>query len=217
MGQNNHPENSIERIDDAGRPSYDEMRSRITDLINEFFRDFFGTDSVTPAKIAKDVSLNTWHGCLKYVNYKYITYIDKTDIMDRRRGGRGGIIQTPRYNLDIVEDLADIYSDLCSAYDKPQSAVAFSDFAGITDQLLRYWGSDKRQDNTNSRRHRIYQKIVGARREAITNRVLDGGARTLGAVTMYNNEVLPGASRSDSGGMIAGDSLPRLGLPGGDD
>lgn len=216
MGQNkdSKTDRGVEVVKDSGRPSYEDMRARILDIVDDFFRDFFRMDDVSPAKIAKDVSLNTWHGCMSYVNYQYVGKIDKMQATKYPGQGRG-ILTNKHFDLDIIEDLANIYVELCQAYDKPQSAVAFADLAGMSNQILTYWGSDKRQDNVTSRRYKIFKKIQGARNEAIKNRVLDGGARTLGAVTMYNNEVLPGASRSDSGGMIAGDSLPRLGLPDG--
>lgn len=201
----------METVKDAGKPSYDEMYTRIADIVRDYFREFFGSDDdVAPSKISKDVPLNCWHGCMVHVFNSYVSHID-TGIYKYKPWHYGGAGEIGAYDMDIVEDLAQVYITLCQVYDKPQSAVAFADMAGINNNTISAWGHSDVVDDVTSRRFAIYKMITGKRKESITNRVLDGGARTLGAVTIYNNEVLAGAQSVDALPIKKAIGLPDLG------
>lgn len=186
-----------------------EIKKRFANLILEFYRDFFGTDEITPRMIAKESSINTWYGCMRYIHEKYISAM-KLKEFNRLSNGRmnGGW----RYDTDVVEIIANVYLDFCKVYNKPPSARVFSGLTGIGEDTLQIWKNGGIEDELTERRIKIFKKISGERRESIIGRVLDGGAATIGAVTMYNNEILGNSAMVADSGMISGRDLPRLGV-----
>lgn len=214
MGRSEKQRIRIETVKDAGKPSYDEMYLKISDIVRDYFKQFFGSDDdIPPAKIARDVPLNSWAGCMCHIFKVYVSHIetmDKTAIPWHN----GGISGKPSYDMDMIDKLLNIYISLCKAYDKPQSASAFADMTGIDNNTITAWGHAVGDGEVTLKRNQIYKKISGARKESITNRVLDGGARTLGAVTMYNNEVLGGTIGTAENDVKQLSNIPRFQLPG---
>ena len=197
----------LEIVKDCGTLSDEELTSRIANLITDYYIQFFGTDDITPRMIAKESSINTWHGCMKYI-YKH--FLSKIKLKHAPIGEDGKLKGGMMYDPIQIERIANIYSDFCVMYNKPPSAYAFSDLCGIDPETISTWKDADSSSNLTARHIRIYKKIVSARRESITNRVMDGGAATLGNVTAYNHEVLPQNETNPSDSVLSGDKLPRL-------
>lgn len=196
----------IEIVQDAGQLSPDELSKRFYSLIKEFYGSLSGYgDEITDKQIIDNTKIATWRACMQYIHLRLLNNIDM--YLPGCHGGK-------RLNVDIMDKLADVYIYYCNVYNKPPSVLVFSDLCDIDQATIEKWGGVENADELTLKRSRLHKKVSQSRKESIIGRVLDGGASTLGAVTMYNNEVLGGTIGAAENDVKQLSSIPRFQLPG---
>lgn len=121
------------------------------------------------------------------------------------------------YNLDIVNDVVDIYINLCLEYSKEISIIGFNLLSGISSETITEWGGDKKTTYQLSDKSKlIYQKLVKFREESLSNKLVSSG-QALGVLGVLNHhfgwsterrEVVHKIETQDAGAIAA-----RYGLP----
>ena len=153
-----------------------------------------------------------WNACLMYVGkhvfyktdkLKLNKYIDDDRFLMKTNCGM--------YDLDKVDEIADIYIYLCSLYDKECSIVGFSILTGISRDTLQDWGADQRK--LSPKAFYISQKLRAFREESLSNK-LTTVKNPVGVLAILNRHYqwnLPGVSKErSSGAALTADELPQL-------
>lgn len=187
---------------------YDRLSADISDSIKEFFRLHYGDgEEVKTREIVKTVPHNVFQAGLKYAHDRVIK--DKIPLRNGVGGYNGGL------DIDIADRIADIYIAICEAYNKLPSESGFARIVGCDTVAVMQWRLKKGSAELSSRkRWHVYNKIKVSRQAGIMGRLSDGGAGTMAATVLYNNEVLTDGGGSDFSGIQYGIAeLPRFGLP----
>lgn len=101
-----------------------------------------------------------------------------------------------RYNYELVNNICDIYIDLCFLYDKEVSIIGFSNITGIDTENINNWG------NNNGKLSRegfvVYKKLYEYREESLSDKLATGNKNPVGILAILNRHYqwnLPGVSR----------------------
>ena len=88
------------------------------------------------------------------------------------------------YNLDIVNEICDIYINLCYEYDKEISILGFSKLTGINADTFYDWGNGSSRATTNA--CEIYKKLTQEREESLSNMLISGKRNPVGLLGALN-------------------------------
>lgn len=91
------------------------------------------------------------------------------------------------YDLDKVNEVCDIYINLCYEFDKEISILGFSKLTGIAYDTIYQWGAESSRASTSA--SDIYKKLNCEREESLSNMLISGGKRNpvglLGALNRH--------------------------------
>lgn len=158
-----------------------------------------------------------WNGALRYIRRKVFPTRDilksKTNI-----NIYNNIIPSNfnAYNYDLVNDICDIYIDLCFVNDKEISILGFSNLTGIENTCIQDWGANERLSATSLQ---IYKKLITLREESLSNKltVVKNPVGILAILNRHYQWNLPGVSREGTQKQSLGAAeLPKLGQNNGD-
>ena len=158
-----------------------------------------------------------WNGALRYIRRKVFPTRDilksKTNI-----NIYNNIIPSNfnAYNYDLVNDICDIYIDLCFINDKEISIMGFSNLTGIDSNMIQDWGVNSRLSAMSSL---IYEKLITLREESLSNKltVVKNPVGILAILNRHYQWNLPGVSREGTQKQSLGAAeLPKLGQNNGD-
>lgn len=158
-----------------------------------------------------------WNGALRYIRRKVFPTRDilksKTNI-----NIYNNIIPSNfnAYNYDLVNDICDIYIDLCFINDKEISILGFSNLTGIENTCIQDWGANERLSATSLQ---IYKKLITLREESLSNKlaVVKNPVGILAILNRHYQWNLPGVSREGTQKQSLGAAeLPKLGQNNGD-
>lgn len=181
-------QNKIIKMKDSGSLSSEEIKEKFHYWIKQFYGSLTGFgDEITDRQIIDQTKTATWTACMTFVRDNFTS----------------NLIFRPYTHINatidpaIIDIISDIYIYYCNAYNKPQSVYTICELCCMSETDMYRWQkeiSDMTEwDNVTSLRNSVAKKILSARREQIVGRVIDGGSSTIGAVTMFNNEVLSSA------------------------
>ena len=155
-----------------------------------------------------------WNGALRYIRRKVFPTRDilksKTNI-----NIYNNIIPSNfnAYNYDLVNDICDIYIDLCFINDKEISIMGFSNLTGIENTCIQDWGANERLSATSLQ---IYKKLIEMREESLSSKLATGNKNPVGILAILNRHYqwnMPGVTRETSKRQSLGAAeLPKLGI-----
>lgn len=91
-------------------------------------------------------------------------------------------------NIDLLNDVADIYIDLCFDYGIPQSRYGFSRLTGISEDELLRWNKEESRggsDGATSSHCVLVKKIDSARRAFVRDKLMEN---PVGQMAIANND-----------------------------
>lgn len=109
------------------------------------------------------VSQNRWYNCCKYI-YGNVFKVNPKYLKDDNNINNA-------YDTDKVNDVLDIYIDLCNDYEKVVNIVGFTFFTGIHRDTLNGWVNGERLGSTASD---ICKKIDQMREESLVGLQISG-------------------------------------------
>lgn len=132
-------------------------------------------------------SQSRWNGALRYIR-KHV-FADK-EILKSKSNINIYNNNIPSnfnaYNYDIVNDICDIYIDMCFNYDKEISIIGFSNLTGITNEVISLWGNNEQRLSTTS--FEIYKKLTTYREESLSNKLATGKQNPVGVIAILNRQ-----------------------------
>jgi hypothetical protein len=101
-----------------------------------------------------------------------------------------------RYNYELVNNICDIYIDLCFLYDKEVSIIGFSNITGIDTENINNWGNNN--GKLSQEGFVVYKKLYEYREESLSDKLATGNKNPVGILAILNRHYqwnLPGVSR----------------------
>lgn len=117
-----------------------------------------------------------WNAALLYINKNYFKL--HPDVLKVE----GNINNT--YDLDIINNICDMYIDLCYEYDKEISILGFSKLTGINQDTFYDWGNGSSRPSSIG--CEIYKKLSREREESLSNMLISGKRNPVGLLGALN-------------------------------
>lgn len=123
-----------------------------------------------------------------------LIYIYKAVFKNNREKLKGPDKDT--YNDKLINDICDIYIELCYEYDKEVSINGFCFLTGINTDTVYTWGSGERRSSSSC--SDVYKKLVKNNEESLSDKLISGGLnpmKVLPALNRRHNWNMPGTNR----------------------
>lgn len=150
------------------------------------------------------VSQNRWYNCCKYI-YEHVFKMNPKYLKDDRNINNA-------YDTDKVNEVLDIYIDLCNDYEKVVNIVGFTFFTGIHRDTLNGWVNGVQLASSGSD---ICKKIDEMREESLVGLQVSGKGNPMNYMPSLNKYCgfnMPGVR--DQGSRVralTASELPKLG------
>lgn len=132
-------------------------------------------------------SQSRWNGALRYIR-KHV-FANK-DVLKSKSNINiyNNVIPSNfnAYNYDVVNDICDIYIDMCFNNDKEISVIGFSNLTGITNEVISLWGNNEQRLSATS--FEIYKKLKTFREESLSNKLATGKQNPVGVIAILNRQ-----------------------------
>lgn len=125
------------------------------------------------------MSQNRWNSVLLYV---YSHVFAPTKDTYRRYQEKSNIDYS---NKDLLENVCNIYINLCYEYEKEVSIMGFSKLTGITKETLYQWlnGAETQRGSSD-----LVKKLDAEREESLSNKLVSGKGNALGLLGVLNRQ-----------------------------
>ena len=150
------------------------------------------------------ISQNRWYNCCKYI-YEHVFKVNPKYLKDDNNINNA-------YDTDKVNEVLDIYIDLCNDYEKVVNIVGFTFFTGIHRDTLNGWVNGVRLGSSGSD---ICKKIDEMREESLVGLQVSGKGNPMNYMPSLNKYCgfnMPGVR--DQGSRVralTASELPKLG------
>jgi hypothetical protein len=150
------------------------------------------------------VSQNRWYNCCKYI-YEHVFKVNQKYLKDDNNINNA-------YDTDKVNEVLDIYIDLCNDYEKVVNIVGFTFFTGIHRDTLNGWVNGVQLGSSGSD---ICKKIDEMREESLVGLQVSGKGNPMNYMPSLNKYCgfnMPGVR--DQGPRVralTASELPKLG------
>lgn len=150
------------------------------------------------------VSQNRWYNCCKYI-YEHVFKVNPKYLKDDNNINNA-------YDTDKVNEVLDIYIDLCNDYEKVVNIVGFTFFTGIHRDTLNGWVNGVQLGSSGSD---ICKKIDEMREESLVGLQVSGKGNPMNYMPSLNKYCgfnMPGVR--DQGSRVralTASELPKLG------
>ncbi len=161
----------------------------------------------------KAESQSVWNGALRYIRKHVFCCPDTLKSKDNINIYNNNIPSNfNAYNYEIVNNVCDIYIDLCFVYDKEVSIIGFSNLTGIDAETIRLWGNEDRLSSTS---FAVHKKLFDFREESLSNKLVTGRQNPVGVLGVLNRHYawnMPGVREDKSSKrVLTAAELPKLG------
>lgn len=118
---------------------------------------------------------NKWNACLLYINkYVFKNDRDKLYYPDSK----------DTYNSELINDICDIYINLCYEYDKEISILGFCKLTGINPDTVYSWRNEEYRLGSSS--PDIYKKLNLENEESLSGMLISGGRNPMKILPALN-------------------------------
>ena len=161
----------------------------------------------------KKESQSVWNGALRYIRRHVFNNKDLLKEPNNIYNINNSITSNYNmYNYELVNNICDIYIDLCFINDKEVSILGFSNLTGIDNETINVWGNNDSKLSTLS--FGIYKKLSQFREESLSNKLVTGKQNPVGILGVLNRHYqwnMPGVSREQANKRALTDAeLPKL-------
>lgn len=132
-------------------------------------------------------SQSLWNAALMFIGKQ--VFRDRETFRNRKLIRDSNNIMDSTYNIydmDMVNDVCDIYIYLCMRYDKEISILGFSELTGIPDSTVYQWGYTERK--LSQKGMEISQKLTKYNEESLSNKLASGKSNPVGIIAMLNRK-----------------------------
>ena len=148
----------------------------------------------------KKESQSVWNGALRYIRRHVFGNKDLLKETNNIYNINNSIVSNYNmYNYELVNNICDIYIDLCFINDKEVSILGFSNLTGIDNETINVWGNNDNKLSTLS--FGIYKKLLQFREESLSNKLVTGKQNPVGILGVLNRHYqwnMPGVSREQA-------------------
>ena len=135
----------------------------------------------------KKESQSVWNGALRYVRRHVFNNKDLLKEPNNIYNTNNSIASNYNmYNYELVNNICDIYIDLCFINDKEVSILGFSNLTGIDNETINVWGNNDSKLSTLS--FGIYKKLSQFREESLSNKLVTGNKNPVGVIAVLNRQ-----------------------------
>lgn len=135
----------------------------------------------------KKESQSVWNGALRYIRKHVFNNKDVLKSKDNINIYNNNIPSTfNAYNYNTVNNICDIYIDLCFINDKEVSIIGFSNLTGIDTELIYNWANENTKLSTTS--FNVYKKLSQFREESLSNKLVTGNKNPVGVIAVLNRQ-----------------------------
>lgn len=135
----------------------------------------------------KKESQSVWNGALRYIRRHVFNNKDLLKEPNNIYNINNSIISNYNmYNYELVNNICDIYIDLCFINDKEVSILGFSNLTGIDNETINVWGNNDNKLSTLS--FGIYKKLSQFREESLSNKLVTGNKNPVGVIAVLNRQ-----------------------------
>ncbi|MFQ9515307.1 MAG: hypothetical protein ACLRZ9_05715 [Eubacterium sp.] len=178
--------------------------------ISMYLKQFCDRNNI---KDLRKESQSVWNASLRYVRRYVFNTKDKLKSKELNIVNNNNIKSTfNAYDYDLVNDVCDIYIDLCFLYDKEVSIIGFSNLTGIDTETINNWGNENTKLSTAS--FGVYKKLRDFREESLSDKLATGNKNPVGILAILNRHYqwnLPGVSKEQSTiKVLPAEQLPQL-------
>ena len=135
----------------------------------------------------KKESQSVWNGALRYIRRHVFNNKDLLKEPNNIYNTNNSIVSNYNmYNYELVNNICDIYIDLCFINDKEVSIIGFSNLTGIDNETINVWGNNDNKLSTLS--FGIYKKLSQFREESLSNKLVTGNKNPVGVIAVLNRQ-----------------------------
>ena len=135
----------------------------------------------------KKESQSVWNGALRYIRRHVFNNKDLLKEPNNIYNTNNSIASNYNmYNYELVNNICDIYIDLCFINDKEVSIIGFSNLTGIDTEIIYNWGNENTKLSTTS--FSIYKKLSQFREESLSNKLVTGNKNPVGVIAVLNRQ-----------------------------
>ena len=135
----------------------------------------------------KKESQSVWNGALRYIRRHVFNNKDLLKEPNNIHNTNNSIASNYNmYNYELVNNICDIYIDLCFINDKEVSIIGFSNLTGIDTELIYNWGNENTKLSTTS--FNVYKKLSQFREESLSNKLVTGNKNPVGVIAVLNRQ-----------------------------
>lgn len=161
----------------------------------------------------KKESQSVWNGALRYIRRHVFNNKDLLKEPNNIYNINNSIASNYNmYNYELVDNICDIYIDLCFINDKEISILGFSNLTGIDNETINVWGNN--DNKLSSLSFGIYKKLSQFREESLSNKLATGNKNPVGVLAILNRHYqwnMPGVSREQANkNTLTAAELPKL-------
>ena len=128
-----------------------------------------------------------WNACLTYIQRHVFNNKDLLKEPNNIYNTNNSIASNYNmYNYELVNNICDIYIDLCFINDKEVSILGFSNLTGIDNETINVWGNNDSKLSTLS--FGIYKKLSQFREESLSNKLVTGNKNPVGVIAVLNRQ-----------------------------
>lgn len=117
-----------------------------------------------------------WNAALIYIN-KALFRVNRDKLLIDSRVSNA-------YNINLINEICDVYITLCYEYDKEISIIGFSKLTGINQDTFYSWGNNETQVGSGA--SEIYKKLNSEREESLSNKLISGGSNPMKILPALN-------------------------------
>ena len=128
-----------------------------------------------------------WNAALLYINKNYFKLHQDLLKSGNYCDGNlkhGNSSNNNAYDLDVINNICDIYIDLCYEYDKEISCMGFGKLTGISQDTLYQWGAETSRPGSSG--SEIFKKLTTEREESLSNMLISGKRNPVGLLGALN-------------------------------
>lgn len=128
-----------------------------------------------------------WNAALLYINKNYFKlHPDLLKAGNYSNGNlkHGNSSNNNAYDIEKVNNICDIYINLCYEYDKEVSILGFSKLTGINQDTFYDWGNSSSRSSSSA--CEIYKKLSQEREESLSNMLISGKRNPVGLLGALN-------------------------------
>lgn len=135
----------------------------------------------------KKESQSVWNGALRYIRRHVFNNKDLLKEPNNIYNTNNSIVSNYNmYNYELVNNICDIYIDLCFINDKEVSILGFSNLTGIDNETINVWGNN--DSKLSSKSFGIYKKLSQFREESLSNKLVTGNKNPVGVIAVLNRQ-----------------------------